>query len=69
MGDSAGGNLAAAVALMARDKGDFQVYRQILIYPALYNTYTAASPYASVAEERYRLSAYCSENAGLSKSV
>ena len=48
MGDSAGGNLAAAVALMARDKGDFQVFRQILIYPALYNTYTAASPYASV---------------------
>ena len=48
MGDSAGGNLAAAVALMARDNGEFQVYRQILIYPALYNTYTAASPYASV---------------------
>ena len=48
MGDSAGGNLAAAVALMARDKGDFQVFRQILIYPALYNTYTTASPYASV---------------------
>ena len=33
MGDSAGGNLAAAVALMARDKGDFQVFRQILIRP------------------------------------
>ena len=48
IGDSAGGNLAAAVALMARDNGEFQVYRQILIYPALYNTYTAASPYASV---------------------
>ena len=50
MGDSAGGNLAAAVALMARDKGEFQVHRQILIYPALYNTYTAASPYPSVQE-------------------
>ena len=50
MGDSAGGNLAAAVSLMARDRGDFRPRRQILIYPALNNCYTAESPYASVQE-------------------
>ena len=48
MGDSAGGNLAAAVCMRARDTGDFTVSRQILIYPALANCYTDASPYESV---------------------
>ena len=33
-GDSAGGNLAAVVALMARDKGDPPLVYQLLIYPA-----------------------------------
>ncbi|MBV9548237.1 MAG: alpha/beta hydrolase [Alphaproteobacteria bacterium] len=32
-GDSAGGNLAAVVAQMALDSGEFDVARQILIYP------------------------------------
>jgi acetyl esterase len=32
-GDSAGGNLAAAVALMARDRGDPHLAYQLLIYP------------------------------------
>lgn len=32
-GDSAGGNLAAAVALMARDKGSPAIVHQLLIYP------------------------------------
>ena len=32
-GDSAGGNLAAAVALMARDRGGPQLVFQLLIYP------------------------------------
>ena len=50
IGDSAGGNLAAAVCLKARDSGDFQVERQILIYPALNNCYTEAAPYPSVRE-------------------
>ena len=40
IGDSAGGNLTAAVCLMARDKGEFTPRRQILIYPALGNCYT-----------------------------
>lgn len=50
MGDSAGGNLAAAVALKARDTGEFKIERQILIYPALNNCYTEDSPYPSVRE-------------------
>jgi len=33
-GDSAGGNLAAVVALAARDAGDLQIALQLLIYPA-----------------------------------
>ncbi|MCD7885963.1 MAG: alpha/beta hydrolase [Lachnospiraceae bacterium] len=50
IGDSAGGNLAAALCLMARDTGEFQVERQILIYPALNNCYTEESPFSSVQE-------------------
>lgn len=34
-GESAGGNLAAAVALMARDKKEFSPASQLLIYPVL----------------------------------
>lgn len=36
-GESAGGNLAAAVALMAREKKQFPVLAQLLIYPILTN--------------------------------
>ena len=50
VGDSAGGNLAAAVSLMAKASGEFKPRRQILIYPALNNCYTEASPYPSVKE-------------------
>ena len=50
IGDSAGGNLAAAVSLMARDKGEFSVPAQILIYPATNNDHTENSPYKSVIE-------------------
>jgi len=50
MGDSAGGNLAAALSLYMRDKGEKTADRQILIYPAVYNDHTEASPFASVKE-------------------
>ncbi len=50
IGDSAGGNLAAAVCLKARDTGEFIPKKQILIYPALNNCYTEESPYKSVQE-------------------
>ncbi|MDE2298951.1 MAG: alpha/beta hydrolase, partial [Burkholderiales bacterium] len=33
-GDSAGGNLAAVVAITARDRGDLPIAYQLLIYPA-----------------------------------
>ena len=36
-GDSAGGNLAAAVSLMARDRGEFMPRTQMLLYPVTYN--------------------------------
>jgi len=50
IGDSAGGNLAAAVSLMARDRGEFLPARQILIYPAVGNDYSDTSPFPSVLE-------------------
>lgn len=50
IGDSAGGNLAAALSLLARDRGVFVPKRQILIYPALNNDYTESSPFPSVLE-------------------
>jgi acetyl esterase/lipase len=48
IGDSAGGNLAAAVSLMARDRGEFLPKRQILLYPSTYNDHSEQSPFASV---------------------
>lgn len=50
IGDSAGGNLTAALSLLARDKGEFKPEKQILIYPALWNDYTGSSPFPSVKE-------------------
>ena len=35
MGDSAGGGLAAALALLARDKGEYRLAFQYLVYPML----------------------------------
>lgn len=34
-GDSSGGNFAAAIALMARERGDLKLWKQVLVYPAL----------------------------------
>lgn len=44
MGDSAGGGLAAAVALMARDRKGPELKRQILIYPMLDDRTTVPDP-------------------------
>lgn len=49
-GDSAGGNLAAAVSLKARDRGEFRIRRQILIYPASDCEFGEDSPYGSFRE-------------------
>ena len=50
IGDSAGGNLAAAVSLMARDREEFLPKRQILIYPATAADHSESSPFASIRE-------------------
>lgn len=44
MGDSGGGGLAAAVALLARDRGGPALARQILIYPMLDDRNTVPDP-------------------------
>jgi acetyl esterase/lipase len=44
MGDSAGGGLAAAVALLARDRGGPDLAAQILIYPMLDDRNTIPDP-------------------------
>ncbi len=48
IGDSSGGNLTAALSLMARDRGEFLPKRQILIYPATNNDYSTNSPFNSI---------------------
>lgn len=50
IGDSAGGNLAAVVSLMAKDRGEFLPSKQILIYPATNYDHSENSPYSSVKE-------------------
>lgn len=50
MGDSAGGNLTAAVCQKARDTGDFKPAAQILIYPCVNNNYEENNGFASVME-------------------
>lgn len=50
IGDSAGGNLAAAVSLMARDRGEPMAKAQILLYPAVNNDHTDRSAFPSVKE-------------------
>ena len=50
IGDSAGGNLAAALSLMARDRKEFNIERQILLYPSTYNNHSSESPFPSIHE-------------------
>ncbi|GET35542.1 alpha/beta hydrolase [Microseira wollei] len=42
-GDSAGGNIAAALALMARDKGEPKLVYQLLMYPVIQNDFNTES--------------------------
>ncbi len=48
-GDSAGGNLAAVVSLMARDRGGPALVFQLLVYPVTHCNYTTSS-YQSYAD-------------------
>jgi acetyl esterase len=54
-GDSAGGNLSAAVAIMARDRGGPALRHQLLIYPVTDQDYSRAS-YAENGGGEYYLS-------------
>jgi acetyl esterase/lipase len=45
MGDSAGGGLAAVVAILSRDRNGPAVARQLLIYPMLDDRTTTPDPY------------------------
>lgn len=49
-GDSAGGNLAAVVSLMARDRGEFLPRNQMLLYPLTYNDHSESTIFDSVRE-------------------
>lgn len=53
IGDSAGGNLAAVVSLMARDRGEYIPSRQILLYPSTGSDHSENSPYPSIIENGY----------------
>lgn len=58
VGDSAGGNLAAAVSLLLRDRGQRGASRQILLYPVTqWDHNPSTSPFESVRQhgEDYRL--------------
>lgn len=48
-GDSAGGNLAAAVCIMARDRGGFSLIFQLLVYPVTDHNFDTTS-YQSCAD-------------------
>lgn len=50
IGDSAGGNLAAVVSLMARDRGEFFPTKQILFYPSTWNDHSKKSMFPSIRE-------------------
>lgn len=63
-GDSAGGNLAAATALLARDRGGPEIEHQLLFYPALSRD-MATESYREFAEGYYLTRdamAFCWEN-------
>lgn len=49
-GDSAGGNLAAVVSIMASERKAFDVKKQILFYPATYHDHSQSSPFPSIKE-------------------
>lgn len=50
MGDSAGGNLVAAISLKSQFTKDFEIKEQILLYPALQSDYSNNTKYKSVVE-------------------
>ena len=64
MGDSAGGNLAAALCLLARRAGSPRIERQILIYPALDATLSTGAMRTATAKRRAECEAFYSYYVG-----
>lgn len=50
MGDSAGGNLASVVSILASEKKEFKIKKQILLYPLTYHIHDEDSIFNSVKE-------------------
>lgn len=50
MGDSAGGNLASVVSILASEKKEFKIKKQILLYPLTYHIHDENSIFNSVKE-------------------
>lgn len=51
MGDSAGGNLVAAIVNKFKKTKDFEIKQQILLYPSLQMNYSSTTRYKSVIEK------------------
>lgn len=51
MGDSAGGNLVAAISIKSKRRKDFNIRKQILLYPSLQSDYSNSTKYKSVIEK------------------
>ena len=50
MGDSAGGNLASVVSIIASENKEFKINKQILLYPLTYHIHDENSKFKSVKE-------------------
>ena len=50
MGDSAGGNLASVVSIIASESKEFKVKKQILLYPLTYHLHNDNSRFKSIKE-------------------
>jgi len=50
IGDSAGGNLVAAIVNKSKNTKDFEIKQQVLLYPSLQMNYSSTTKYKSVIE-------------------
>ena len=50
MGDSAGGNIASVISIIASEKKEFKINKQILLYPLTYHKHDKNSKYVSIKE-------------------
>ena len=50
MGDSAGGNIASVISIIAAEKKEFKINKQILLYPITYHIHDESSEFNSIKE-------------------